>query len=667
MKFTIGNKVATLSLVLTVLIVTAGLAGLNGVNQLSDSLNFIRGSAWNAADGAMEGTIELQSELLAAANIYTGALDEKQGLAAIEQAESNAREAFDRMIASGLIDNSRTDALNRQLEQLRTDQHRVIQTFTELNRLQRQISSAVSEIDGVLMDVEDTIEQSMDGNALLSLNPQQVQTLWDAADATMEARIGLLSSSHAASQVSSGKDFEANRKTIEEGLKLAGEQVEVLKQSPLLQRINANREQLTSLISSRFEEASGFYREWMKIYPDYLQQKLAVETQTRELRKLLALIEESGDSKVENAMQDIDASVSLAYNTVIAVIIIGIAVAIGASLTSLQMIAKPIAGVAKTLHNIAENGGDLTQQIDVRGHDEIAELASGFNLFMQRTRDIINQVKDSAGQVSNEAGALNDIIQQTSQGALNQKAETEQVASAVTELVSTVSSVATHASDAASISQNANDSTREGKALVRETVGKIQQLAAEMSSATNVIHQVQSEADNIGGVLDVIQGIAEQTNLLALNAAIEAARAGEQGRGFAVVADEVRTLASRTQESTTEIKAMIETLQTGSRNAVDAITRSHNQTNESADSATRADAALDRIVEAISDILAINEQIAVATNQQEIASKQIGASAENIHGIAESTAHKAEQAMASTHQLAERAVSMTGLVSQFRT
>ncbi len=667
MKLTIGNKIAVLSLLLTALIVAAGLAGLNGVNQLSDSLNFIRSSAWNAADGAMEGTIELQSELLAAADIYTGVLDEQQGRAAIERAEANARVAFDRMISSGLVDTSRVQALNRQLEALRAEQHATIEAFGKLNQVQMQSAETLSAIDLKLMDIEDTVEQSMDGNALIDLTSEQIQTLWDAADATMEARIGLLMSSHAASQIMAGQEFASHVQKIKQGMQQTREQIEVLQQSQLMQRMSNDNTQITSFISNHFSRLNELYSELIRQYPEYRQQKQSVDLKTRKLRELLDTIEENGDARVENAMSTIDESVSFAYMTVISMIVIGIVLAIIASITSMRMIASPIAGVADTLKNIAQNGGDLTQTIAERGNDEITELARGFNQFMQRTREIIAQVKSSASQVSSEAEALNHIIQQTSQGALNQKSETEQVASAVTQLVSTVSSVATHANDAASISQSADNSTREGKALVKETVAKIQQLARDMQAATQVINKVQAEADNIGGVLDVIQGIAEQTNLLALNAAIEAARAGEQGRGFAVVADEVRTLASRTQESTTEIKTMIETLQTGSRNAVDVITRSHLQTDESAQSATRANEALDRIVEAISDILAINEQIAVATNQQEIASRQIGASAESIHGIAESTAHKAEQAMASTHQLASRAVSMTELVSHFKT
>ena len=333
----------------------------------------------------------------------------------------------------------------------------------------------------------------------------------------------------------------------------------------------------------------------------------------------------------------------------------------------MKMIVVPINNVAHSLQKIDENGGDLTHEIAVTGNDEISELTRGFNFFMSNTRKIINHVKETSKQVNTESDVLNKIIDETAQGAISQKAEIEQVASAVAELVATIASVSSHAEEATHVSDAAVKSMEDGKAQVQETVKNVQKLSTDMDQASTVINTVQSEANNIGSVLEVIRGIAEQTNLLALNAAIEAARAGEQGRGFAVVADEVRTLASRTQESTTEIQAMIDSLQNGSRNAVEVISRSFTQTEESMKSASKADEALNAIVLAISNLSELNQQIAVATREQKIASSTIETNAENIHSVAESTAEKANAAQASILQLVARSNAMSGVVSKFNT
>ncbi|MBT3725634.1 MAG: HAMP domain-containing protein [Gammaproteobacteria bacterium] len=542
MKLTVANKIGLITLLMSLLVVAASLAGLNGVNNLTKSLDFITTQAWDAADGAMEGTIELQAELLATERMLNGALSVSEGSKIIKESAAGATVALDRMMASGLMDQSQINELNSKLGKYRSSRESVISSFKEL----------------------------------------------------------------------SGSDNIAKN-------------------------------------------------------PSYIKVKSELDQAASGLLGYLEILDESGDSKVEGEAENISNAQSTAYSSVIIAIIAGIIFSLFSYFAALKTIVKPIRNVADNLQSIAQQGGDLTRSIEVKGNDEIADLANAFNLFMESTSQIIEQVKQSSGEITNESSVLNQIIEDTNNGAMSQKAETEQVASAVTELVATVSSVASHADDASKVSKTADNNSEQGKKRVQETVSNIQKLSQDMDQATSVINEVQAGAQNIGSVLDVIKGIAEQTNLLALNAAIEAARAGEQGRGFAVVADEVRTLASRTQESTTEIQAMIDSLQDGTKNAVNVISKSHVQTEESAKSATLADAALDEIVSAISSISEINHQIAIATKEQEIASSMIGTNAENIYSIAEATADKASAAQASTMQLLSRSSDMAELVSKFKT
>merc|ERR1711916_152255 len=215
---------------------------------------------------------------------------------------------------------------------------------------------------------------------------------------------------------------------------------------------------------------------------------------------------------------------------------------------------------AEALRDIAEGEGDLTRRLEVRSNDEVGELCRWFNVFIQRIHDIVADVAEIVRTLDTSSQQLMTTTRDTEKGVVRQQSEIQQVVTAVREMAAVVSQVAESVSQAAENAEQADSESANGRQVVVSTMSQIESLSHDINAASVVIDKLQQETDNIGSVLDVIRGIAEQTNLLALNAAIEAARAGEQGRGFAVVADEVRTLASRTQESTQEINAMIEVL-----------------------------------------------------------------------------------------------------------
>jgi methyl-accepting chemotaxis protein len=247
-----------------------------------------------------------------------------------------------------------------------------------------------------------------------------------------------------------------------------------------------------------------------------------------------------------------------------------------------------------------------------------------------------------------------------------QRSETDQVATAINQMTATVQEVASNATNAAASANSADNNAKVGKEVVAATSDAISRLADEVENATNVIKGVEQDSASIGSVLDVIKGIAEQTNLLALNAAIEAARAGEQGRGFAVVADEVRSLASRTQESTQEIEEMIAKLQTGSKNAVGVMEQSREQAQAGVEQAREAAEALESITGAVATINDLNTQIASAAEEQSAVSEEINRSVVSISQISEETATGAEQTTSSANDLSKLAGDLQGLVSQFR-
>ncbi len=329
-------------------------------------------------------------------------------------------------------------------------------------------------------------------------------------------------------------------------------------------------------------------------------------------------------------------------------------------------ITRPLKFAVTAMDDIAQGEGDLTRRLNEEGKDEISQLSAAFNHFAEKIRQIIQQVLQSSEQLNSSAKEMSVITQETSAGIQHQQTETDQLATAMNEMTATVQEVASNAAHAAESARNANSSTSEGQQVVNRVISSINSLAQGINQSSSVISQLETESDNIGSVLDVIRGIAEQTNLLALNAAIEAARAGEQGRGFAVVADEVRTLASRTQQSTEEIQTMIQKLQEGAQEAVAVMETSNNKTHDSVNTAAEAGEALNTINTAVNNITDMNLQIASAAEEQGAASEEINRNVININDIAQQTTARSQQTAEASEKLARLSSELQALVMQFK-
>jgi methyl-accepting chemotaxis protein len=329
-----------------------------------------------------------------------------------------------------------------------------------------------------------------------------------------------------------------------------------------------------------------------------------------------------------------------------------------------QSVMKSINYIADGTHRMA--AGDLTVQFKLDSRDEMQNIAKSFNEMSSSFHNLVSQVMSSTSQVASAAEELSAITAETDKGIRRQQHETDQVATAINEMTATVQEVSGSATAASESTQAAANEASNGQQVVGNTVSSINRLAKEVESATEIIRSLEKNSDQIGSVIDVISGIAEQTNLLALNAAIEAARAGEQGRGFAVVADEVRTLASRTQSSTLEIQEMIERLQGDARRAVDAMGKSSEQASEGVDAAAQAGDALRRITDAVHTIADMNSQIASAAEEQTAVSEEINRNISNIAQISDNNATGSTQTAAASSQLAGLSVELQQMLSRFK-
>jgi len=381
---------------------------------------------------------------------------------------------------------------------------------------------------------------------------------------------------------------------------------------------------------------------------------LQIISQMRESQDALATIDKQGledDISYMQIMMVISAIVALALGA-------GIAVFIS------RMIVTRLSVIVDRARRIA--GGDLTGSVlDIKGRDEIADLTDAINHMSSSLKNVIEQISDSAECMNASSEQLSTITQQTSQNIYEQQSQTEQVATAMTEMSMTVQDVSKNIAGTAQSAHEAHTETVEGAQIVEVSVTAITKLANQLEGAADVFQQLEQDSEDINTVLDVIKGIAEQTNLLALNAAIEAARAGEQGRGFAVVADEVRTLAGRTQASTQEINQVIEKLQSGSRSAVEVMKRSRDDAKKVVEQATKAGESLSAISISVGLINDMSTQIASAAEQQNSTTEEINRNIVNISSMANETATGAQKTVESSQEMAGLGVKLQSLVGQF--
>ena len=328
---------------------------------------------------------------------------------------------------------------------------------------------------------------------------------------------------------------------------------------------------------------------------------------------------------------------------------------------------KPVNQTVGMLKDIAQGGGDLTQRLDESRKDELGELAQWFNLFVGNLQAMVSELNLTVSQLASSSEQLASISNETRVNIDEQHSQTEQAATAMTEMSSAVQEVAKNAAEAAGTANEAQAISSNGQVVIHSCTTTIGHLAKEIEKAEEVISLLHKDSAEVGGVLAVIEGIAEQTNLLALNAAIEAARAGETGRGFAVVADEVRTLAQRTQESTQLIQSIIDRLQKGATNAVDAMARSKESSVDSMSKAEQADGSFNQIAGAIDEINSNSIQIASASEEQHATTEEVSRNVTLISSVSERNHQNVVMIAEASGELSELSEKIRGMLAAYKT
>jgi methyl-accepting chemotaxis protein len=309
----------------------------------------------------------------------------------------------------------------------------------------------------------------------------------------------------------------------------------------------------------------------------------------------------------------------------------------------LRLIVNSIGTLKKQLDNIAEGEGDLTQRVPVETNDDLGQLATSFNQVLANLQSMVGSIQTLSENLGKGATQLSTAARDNNDGINRQNDLISMVATAINEMQSAIEEVAGNASRAADVTRHAQETSEKGGRIIHDSSAQVQTLAEQILKAVEVIRKLSEDSKNITSVLEVIRGVAEQTNLLALNAAIEAARAGEQGRGFAVVADEVRTLAQRTQQSTEDIQRMITTLQTGVSDIVSVMETGSEQAGETERLATEAEKELKTILESMNDIMDVNASVASATEEQTQVVEEINRNIVNINELASESSRRSER------------------------
>jgi methyl-accepting chemotaxis protein len=416
---------------------------------------------------------------------------------------------------------------------------------------------------------------------------------------------------------------------------------------------------------ARLTQAEHVLQQYRKDVQNYAAQ---VHTSLETLDQLSASsvsLEAFSQKLIDHQNQRRDSEAQSARQLLVISTLLALALGILAAWIITGQIVHPLLETLKAAERIA--AGDLSQDIKSERRDELGQLQRRMQGMTVSLRELIGGISMGVTQIASAAEELSAVTEQTSAGVNSQRVETDQVATAMNEMTATVQEVARNAEDASNAAAVADKEARAGEKVIGEAIDQIELLAVEVGNSNKAMSHLKDESEKIGGVLDVIKAVAQQTNLLALNAAIEAARAGEAGRGFAVVADEVRSLALRTQKSTEEIEALITSLQSGTQEVSTIMENSLLLTDSSVELTRRAVTSLENITRTVSTIQSMNQQIATAAEEQSAVAEEINRSVLNVRDISEQTAGASEETAASSVELARLGNELQVMVNQFRT
>ncbi|EPO0035917.1 methyl-accepting chemotaxis protein [Vibrio cholerae] len=645
----VKTKILVTFSVVGILVTALGIWTIKTMYSSSSGLSYIVGPAWDTADGAMETTIQIEAQMLAVNRLILGE-DSQRVEQILNTAITEVDTSSSRMIEAGLLSAAQTQQFsqfNSQYQQSRNALITRYKNYIETKKSYDKATQVLVDFGEKLETLGDSAVEELEREPNRNITWQSdVMERWQAADGGMESNIGLLWKLYYTQRLLDGQDDATQIKAIEQAIEFqkqansemfstgrftisAGEEWK-----------NASYEEVFSQLNSQHEQAMmaviESYRNYRQIYQEYTVTSLA-------LLDFIAELEELADSKVEQQAVLILDGQAWAISSFKVLIIIALLVLLLLGWILVNQILSPIQRLQERVTDISEGNGDLTLRVNITTQDEFGELGKSFDKFIEKIQNLIADITQSTNLAKTAAVDLSATFKVTAEAVNKQTFEVNTISNATTAMTAISSQVISGAREISQSVLNIDKNAQSTLSNVRQAAQSVNELVAEVTQGTETINSLKNHVTSIEPVLADINGIAEQTNLLALNAAIEAARAGEQGRGFAVVADEVRSLATRTQGSTNTIQQSITQLRSSADESVRVINNSMLKGTQTTEITSQAEESLHQVAIEISRLTQMNQQTSDAITHQEQSVTSIASSLSHLQALCQSAQEKIQQ------------------------